>query len=311
MDAIITKLIPIFILAFVGFAAGKLRLLPDNASSALCTFLFFFCNPAVSFSNILSSKIEDVFNLRFLLTISVVEITALGLLALFYAKVFKLKKSALLIHDLCSFYGNISYTGIPVFLVLFDNMIPNIITLIFHSLVILPAMIFLLDWFSGKDARLDPLRTLFGALKNPNFFMPIIAACLLFLNIRLPQVIVDSVDLLGKPTTTVGMFALGLTCSRHSGGKYSVKLLLHALLSSLIKLVCCPALAYAVGRFIFHLDAWWLEAAVVMNMLPTALNVFILGQRYQSEENYASITVLMSTFLFSITISLYLLFIRV
>ncbi len=311
MDAIITKLIPIFILAFVGFLAGRLRLLPDNASASLCNFLFFFCTPAVSFSNILSSQISDVFNLRFLLTIMLVEFSAFSIFAVFYKKVFGFEKTGLLIHDFCSFYGNIAYAGIPVFLALFNNVIPNIITLIFHSLVVLPIVIFMLDWFSESDAHPSPLKTFLNSLKNPNFFMPIIAGCLLFLKVQIPQVLMDTIDLMGKPTTTVGMFALGLTCSQHRLNNSSAKILLHALLSSFFKLICCPVLAYLIGRFIIGLDGWWLNAAIVMNMLPTALNVYILSQRYHSDENYASVSVLLSTFLFSITISLYILFIKV
>ncbi len=311
MDSIITKLVPIFILAFVGFLAGRYRMLPDNTASALCTFLFYFCSPAISFSNILSSAIEDVFNLGFLLTISLVEIISFIVLALFYKRVFGFQKAEILIHDMSSFYGNIAYVGIPVFLALFDNMIPNIITLMFHNLLALPLMIYFLERFTDNEAQLDPRRAIINTLKNPNCFLPVIAAILLVLKVRLPQVLIDTADLMGKPTTTVGMFALGLTCSQHRNSEYSVKVLLHALMSSLIKLICCPALAYLIGKYVFSLSDWWLNASIVMCMLPTALNVYILSQRYQSEENYASITVLMSTLLFSITISLYILFIRV
>ena len=311
MDSIITKLIPIFILAFIGFLAGKYRLLPDNANSALCTFLFYFCSPAVAFTNILTSTIEEVFNLKFLLTIFLMEITAFIALSIFYKKVFGFKKAELLIHNLCSFYGNIAYTGIPVFLALFNNVIPNVLTLMLHNLISLPAMIFMLDWFSEKEAHLNPIKTLGSTLKNPNCFMPILAAILLVFKVQVPQVLIETIDLMGKPTTTVGMFALGLTCSHQTRGEYSARVLIHAFITSFIKLICCPALAYLIGKFILGMNDWWLNAAVVMGMLPTALNAYILSHQYKSEENYASISVLMTTFLFSITISLYILFIRV
>ena len=309
MDPIINKLIPIFVLAFLGFLAGKLRLLPENTSNALCSFLFYFCSPAVSFSNIITSDIKEIFNLRFTLAMGCFELLIFSLLICLYRFIFKEQGTALLIHAICGFYGNVSYVGIPVFLALFNNVIPNIITLLIHGVITSPLIIFLLDWFSGTDSRKNVFHAIKSSFTNPNIFVPIIAAILLFFKIHVPHVVTDSIELLGKPTTTVGMFALGLTCSKNSL-RSSRKILAGAMLSSLIKLLVCPALAFVIGKFLFRLDSWWLNSMVILAMLPSALVDFILSQRYRSEEDFASAAVLMSTLLFSITISLYMLLIK-
>ena len=308
MDTVIAKLVPIFILALIGFCAGKTKLLPDNTSDALCSFLFYFCAPAVSFANIVTSDITTIFNLRYALALIVFELSVFCLLSLFYKKIFKKEGPNLIVHSLCSYYGNISYVGIPVFLTLFNNVIPNIITILVHGILTFPLMIFLLDWLSGSDSRNGAVHAIKSAVKNPNIFIPLSGALLLYFKISVPKVIIDTADLLGKPTTTAGMFALGLTCAHSQEKITSPKLFLEALLSAVIKLVFCPFAAWIIGKYIFALDPWWLNALVIIAMLPAALNDYILSQRYHADETFASVSVLMSNLLFSITISLYILF---
>ena len=235
--------------------------------------------------------------------------TAFVLLLFLYRKLFRIEGSNLIIHSVCSFYGNISYVGIPVFLTLFNNVIPNVITLLIHGMLTFPLVVFLLDWFSGKQTHKGAASALLNGLKNPNIFVPAIAALLLFFNIPVPSIIADTADLLGKPTTAAGMFALGLTCAQSGKLIFSSGNILNALISALVKLVVCPIIAWTIGKFIFRLDPWWLNSLVIMAMLPAALNTYILSQRYHSDETFASLSVLLSNLLFSITISLYIMFI--
>ena len=304
MDTVITKLIPIFILAFIGYTAGKLHILPDNTAEALCSFLFYFCSPAVSFSNIITSDVKEIFNIRFALAMIMFEAVIFLILFVLYKTVFRISGKSLVIHCLCSFYGNISYVGIPVFISLFNNVIPNIITLLIHGMLTFPLMVFLLDWFSGEGSHAGPMEAIGKSMKNPNIFIPLIASFLPICRIRVPQILINTAELLGRPTTTAGMFALGLTCSR-SSLRSSAHVFLKALASALLKLLLCPVVAFIIGKFIFSLDSWWLNSIVILAMLPAALNDYILSQRYHSEEEFASVSVLLSTLLFSITITVY------
>lgn len=308
METVIGKLIPIFILALIGYAAGKFHILPDNTSDALCSFLFFFCAPAVSFANIVTSDIKSIFNLRFALALGFFELTIFFLLALFYKTVFHDEGAKMIAHSVCSFYGNIAYVGMPVFLTLFNNVIPNIITIMFHGIVTMPLVFFLLDWYSGTGSGKSASRAMLNSAKNPNIFIPLIGALLLALKIPVPNVIIDTADLLGKPTTAAGMFALGLTCAGSEREVRSARVFFKALLSALIKLIICPVYAWFIGKYLFHLESWWLNSLVIMAMLPAALNVYIFSQRYHADESFASVSVLMSNLLFSVTISLYILF---
>ena len=46
---------------------------------------------------------------------------------------------------------NLQYNLMKNLLALFDNVIPNVITLLIHGMIFGPASIFLLDWYSGEE----------------------------------------------------------------------------------------------------------------------------------------------------------------
>ena len=255
MNSVILNLIPVFILALIGFIAGRLKLLPENASDALCSFLFLFCAPATAFNNIVNADISEIFNMRFFIAVTISEVIMFGLFFLFYKKIMKQDGSTAVIRGLVSMYGNISYVGIPIFLVLFDNAIPNIITLLIHGLITFPLMIFLLDWYAGEQHN-SILHSALVSFRNPNIFIPIIAVIMLLLKIKVPVIITNTAQLLGAPTTTVGMFALGLSCSKNIRAGISGKLIGEALLAAFFKLILYPLTSYLFGRFGGSLP-WW------------------------------------------------------
>jgi predicted permease len=56
-----------------------------------------------------------------------------------------------------------------------------------------------------------------------------------------------------------------------------------------------PLVAFIVGRFVFALESELLFAVVVLAALPTAQNVFVYAQRYETAEVVARDTVFLTT----------------
>lgn len=308
MDGIFFNLIPIFLLAAAGFLAGHFQMLPRDTGDRLCAVMFNFCAPCVSFYNIMTSEIRDIFNLQFTAALVVFEILMFALLWIFYKKVCGFDGIRQVIHTICGFYSNIAYVGIPVFMAIYDNIIPNCIAVLVHGILFFPVITYLFDRERESGKGNDILHMVLLAFKNPNIDIPILGAVLLLLQVQIPPVILKTVQMLGSPTTSLGLFALGFTCNY--GGTLTItrESLLHGALSSFFKLLICPIIAYAVGRFLFGMDGWWLNSLTLIGMLPAALNNYILAQRYHADESFARVAVLMSTFFFSLTISLYMLF---
>ena len=67
------------------------------------------------------------------------------------------------------------------------------------------------------------------------------------------------------------------------------------LLAATLKLVAMPLAAWALGRFVFGLEGIELYAVTVLAALPTAQNVFVFAQRYETAEIVARDTVFLTT----------------
>ena len=62
-----------------------------------------------------------------------------------------------------------------------------------------------------------------------------------------------------------------------------------------IKLVLHPILVYVVLSFVGNFDPLWVYTAVLLASLPTATNVFVIGQQYGVWQERASATILITT----------------
>jgi predicted permease len=76
------------------------------------------------------------------------------------------------------------------------------------------------------------------------------------------------------------------------------------------KLILHPVLAYLILSSVGSFDPVWISTAVLLAALPTATNVFVIGQQFQVWQERASATILISTVFSVFTVSLVLYFIR-
>jgi len=68
-------------------------------------------------------------------------------------------------------------------------------------------------------------------------------------------------------------------------------------LAVVLKTLAQPAIAYALGRWVAHLDGVALLAVVITSALPTAQNVFVYATSYDRGTRLARDVVLLSTVL--------------
>ena len=62
-----------------------------------------------------------------------------------------------------------------------------------------------------------------------------------------------------------------------------------------LKVAVQPAVAWAIGHFLFHLDGHALLAAVVLSALPSAQNLFVYATRYDRATGLARDAIVLST----------------
>jgi predicted permease len=76
------------------------------------------------------------------------------------------------------------------------------------------------------------------------------------------------------------------------------------------KLILHPILVFVVLTAVGGFEPVWIQAAVLLASLPTATNVFVIGQQYGVWQERASATILITTMLSVVTVSLCLIALR-
>ena len=133
-----------------------------------------------------------------------------------------------------------------------------------------------------------------STLTNPIIVGSLLGVLVAVSGIELPPIVLDPIELIGHAAVPLMLIAYGLSLHGQrllepGTGRRDV------LLASTLKLIAMPVVAWALGRFVFGLEGIDLYAVTVLAALPTAQNVFVFAQRYETAEIVARDTVFLTT----------------
>lgn len=307
MITVLSEIFPVFAIITFGYIAGHFKLLPQESGKILCKLLMDFCYPASFFVSILQSEFGEIFNPRFALCFMVSETIMITFFTLLFAKGFGIKGKNLVMRVFGSFYGNLAYVGTPVFLRLFGTVGPIPLGILIHSVIPLPITLFLLDLNDHPGQKFSLRKCSEVVIRNPIIIASFLAAVLLGMNISLPSVLMETLNEFGKPATAIALFALGFTCTGGNGETFSRSAILKASVVSFLKLIVCPFIAWLTTRWI-PMEASLTRFLILICMLPCAMNTFVFSQQYNAEPESGRACVLISTFFYVITVTVFLAF---
>lgn len=311
MLSILSTTAPIFIIIALGFIAVRTRLFPAEAVAGLGRFVIYFALPALIFSTVSQMAFSEVIDRHYLL------VYGLGSMLAFVAGIGlskALKGDSLsqgAIKGMGMSMSNSAFVGLPVLLLAFDDPPTNAfaMNLMIENMVVLPVALIVMEFSQGRgnsESLGAIIRPVAGrVIRNP-LVIAIVAGVLASLaNVEVPQVLQDSLDMLGRTSATVALFFVGASLVGTSlrgnigeiGGVALGKLTLHPLMMVL--------LIWLLPDF----DPQLQTAAILLAAMPMASVYPIIGSLYGYRRLTSSI-LLAGTVLsfFSISIALAVLF---
>jgi malonate transporter len=303
MQIVVNVAIPVFAIMLAGFLAGRFRLLGDDASAALNTFVYWFALPPVLFLSMARVPFGQIFNWPFLWTY-IIGMAATALLAAIVARlVFGNAFSATTLHALTATFANTGYMGIPLTLAAYGSggTLPAIITTAFGSAVIIGLSILLVEFGEGETSR--PLKALRDAvvavLKGPLFLATVAGIAWQAIGLPMPPWLANFGELMGAAAGPCALFAMGLFLVGKpvSSGVGEVSWMVA------LKLIVHPALTWLVALALFDLPLEDLRGVVLMAALPTGALSFVVAQKYGVFVQRSSAAILFSTAASVVTVS--------
>ncbi len=312
---VLLKLLAIFAVVALGWAAGRARWLGDgDAARTLSSAAFYLFVPALLFRTTarldLSAMPWSTLAAFFLPMLA-------GLLAVYGVQRWRRRHGPADERSVAEpgvraigvSFGNTVQLGIPMAQALFGErgLAVHLAIVSLHALTILVVVTALVETdLAREQARSAGLRPRLGAtllatvratIVHPVTLPVIVGLGWNLAALPLPGIADETLLMLGQAVVPLCLVIIGLSLERH-GLRGS---LADAAWLSVGKLLLLPALVLVAGRWIAGLHGVPLATIVLCAALPAGSNVLLFAQRYRTLEGEMSTTIALSTFAFVAT----------
>jgi predicted permease len=307
---IVSLLLPFFGLILIGYVTAKVTKQPAEALGWLNTFIIYAALPALFFKLVSRTPFEDLTRIDFIATDLAATYSIFIALFAIGRWVRGNSFADCTIQSFAGAYGNIGYMGPGLALLALGEgaAVPVALIVCLENalhFVVAPALMAA----AGDDQR-SRRQLVIDIARKVAFHPFILSTALGFVaaasGVAQPLAFQRFVDYLAQAAAPCALFAMGVTLALRPlrripaeiGYIVPAKLIIHPLVVFLA--------LKAVGGF----DPVWVYAAVLLAALPTATNVFVIGQQYGVWQERASATILITTSLSVVTVSVFLIAIK-
>lgn len=297
MSTVFDTLAPIFGLMVLGFGAARLRIIDQAGVRGLVLFVFNFSIPALLMRSLASVELTPDMEWGFLVAFYGASVATYGLGMVVGRVAFRQPLSEQAIFGMGAGFSNIVMMGIPVVLTALgpEASLPMLLIIAFHSMTFMPLTVALVQ--SGRSETIGQTRraratgVAADVIRNP-IILGILAG--LFVNaigLGMWRPADQLLDFLGMAAVPCALFAMGGSLAGYPlRGDIGPALVL-----TLLKLVVHPLLVWVLAVPVLGLEGLWVSVAVVMASMPSAVNVYLFGERYDCVPGVAARTVLLTS----------------
>jgi malonate transporter len=306
MAEILTLVLPFFGLILLGYVVARFTSQPDGAMGWLNVFIIYVSLPALFFKLLSTTPVEEFKRADFLVTTTYV---AFIIFALIFAIGLLLRRDNIgnaTIQGLAGAYGNIGYMGPGMALLAFGEAAAVPVALIFcveniMHFTVAPLMMA----FTGKDKtsiRALALKVIKNIAFHPFIIATFFGVMAAIYQVDLPDAADNTINILAQAAAPCALFAMGVTLALRPLKRIPIEVSYIVP----IKLILFPLLTFVALSWIGNFDPIWVQVAVLMASLPTATNVFVIGQQYGYWVQRASACILITTIFSVVTTSTWL-----
>lgn len=304
VESVFSAILPVFGILILGYLAARFGFMEESAIDGLSKFVFNFAVPLLLFRKLALTALPDPIPWE----LPIAYYGGVFAIFLFAAALgvglFRRGPAEAISYGAASCYGNGILIGIPIVLATYGDRasLPLFIVVGIHTLVLVPVISLGYALAGGKGRGLAGT---FGDIAGDLVRNPILigmAGGLFYgrYGPALPQVVGETMRLLGEASMPAALFAVGGTLARYSiGGQVP-----HAIALSLVKLALLPLVVWLLAAELFGLPLLWTQVAVLLAALPSGVTAFLFANRYGAAKNTVTTTIVLSTFLGLATVPL-------
>lgn len=294
MDQILL-LLTLVLVVFIGILTSKMNIFEEKDSKIFNKFIFNISAPALFFLSTASIDLEEVSTFPKFIFVNSIFWVILYLLKFLILKrsVGDNKKIGAMLFSSSS--GNVVYLGFPILLNVFSDAHLGLgVVYVLTVLLISDFLgIFLLEHLKSEKAKPDWGKIIKEFLVNPLVLASLVGGLFLISPFTLPGTVSSSLDMLGKTTTGLALFSLGIYFSNH----FKVSEIKLSVVTSVIKVLIQPLMLIPL-LLLFGISGAAFETSIIMTAMPAAVFTIVIADIYDLDKAITSNSIVLSTILF-------------
>ncbi|HSG47755.1 MAG TPA: AEC family transporter [Longimicrobiales bacterium] len=303
MSVLLDVVVPIFGIAALGFAAARFRVLEASGVKGLVLFVFNVAIPVLLFRSLAVMEFPDDVAWGFLVAFYAGSVAVYGLGMVAARKAFGRPLDHAAIFGMAAAFSHTVLMGIPIVLTAFgpEATLPLFLIIAFHSATFMPLTLGIIQAGRGTGVSVadEARQVVLAVVANPIVMGLGLGFVANVTGLAIPGPLDRVAELLGQAAVPCALFAMGASVAGYPlRGENRPALVLTAM-----KLVLHPLIVWGVAGPLLGIEGIWLHVAVVMAAMPSGVNVYLFGARYDAAPGVAARTVLLTTVLSVVTIS--------
>jgi predicted permease len=302
-DIVLRTVVPILLLIGTGLLSRKLGILKSGDERILSAYVYYFALPSLFFVNMTETKFTAE-TLRFMFA-GIIPILVVLMIYVSLRVIFRLSKDIFYLLVLSTIFGSLAFFGIPFITFAFPKTGEPLATLAAASISIVSvtASITTLELYRLQQSKImTGLKLVAKRLsKNPLILSIFCGILFSLIRIEIPTPISQPLHMLGRTTSTVAIFMLGVFLY---GRKYTN--IAKALKLSILRIVFLPLVAFLTIT-LFDLPTLERSTLILMHCMPVAISMIILSERYNFQKETIASLILISSLGAGLYLNLWLL----
>jgi malate permease and related proteins len=302
--------IPIFAVVAVGFFIKKKGIIEDQHVPILNKLTYNFGLSSLVFLNIAENKLKEIFDVNILKVIfpTYFLFLIIAFLSFYFLKIENKTKGAAIVS---TYRSNMAFIGMPVLLYAYGSLATAKASIVIACLLplnILTTALFLklLNIRDNKDHKTGIKKLVIEIITDPVLIAVIAGLIISYFSYEIPAPIFKFFEILSSLAVPLALISIGASF-KFSHIKSNFKYLS---LISFGKLILLPLLSIVFSIFIFKVGKLDRDIICILCAMPVAVATFIQSERYNSDTDFVSSALIITTLVSAVTITAWLFILR-
>lgn len=300
---IVSTIVPVFIVIFMGLAARKRGFFSPDFLSQANRLVYYIAIPAMIFNAISKSALKTQMNIS-VIVITLAALTATAFIAWGAIRYLKLQGNSKGTFVQCSFHGNLGYIGLAVVFYYLGNsgfvkaaIISGFVMILQNILAVI-----VLQYHRKDDADHPGITdTLKKAMGNPVILSALAGILFSLLDLPMPLIIDRALEIIKGMALPMALLIIGASLSFE---KLKPRFF-NVLASTGLKLIIAPAIGWALFRFFGIAPVDYLPGLILL-AAPSATLTYIMAKEMGGDPDFAVAAISICTMLSCLTYGMWL-----